>query len=64
MSFDIDAEPMVKSPKDLQPRKGRGFTKSELVAAELNTKEARSMGLMVDIRRKTHHEENVELLKK
>ena len=64
MSFDIDAEPMVKSPKDLQPRKGRGFTKSELVAAELNIKEARSMGLMVDIRRKTHHEENVELLKK
>jgi hypothetical protein len=64
MSFDIDAKPVVKSPKDLHPRKGRGFTKSEIVAAELNIKEARDMGLMVDLRRKTHHEENVELLKK
>ncbi|MHA2425986.1 MAG: ribosomal protein L13e [Candidatus Thorarchaeota archaeon] len=64
MSFDIDAKPVVKSPKDLHPRKGRGFTKSELVAAELNIKEAREMGLMVDLRRKTHHDENVEILKK
>ncbi len=63
MSFDIDAKPVVKSPKDLVPRKGRGFTKSELVAAELNIKEARDMGLMVDLRRKTHHDENVEILK-
>ncbi|MFW9847628.1 MAG: ribosomal protein L13e [Candidatus Thorarchaeota archaeon] len=64
MSFDIDAKAVVKSPKELTPRKGRGFTKSELVAADLNVKEARDMGLMVDLRRKTHHDENVEILKK
>ena len=64
MSFSIDAKPVVKSPKDFPPRKGRGFTRSELKSAELSVKEARDMGLMVDLRRKTLHEENVEILKK
>lgn len=63
MSFDVIAEPFVKSPKDAKPRRGRGFTKSELNEAELSVKEARDMGLIVDLRRKSTHPENVEILK-
>lgn len=63
MGYDITIEPSVKSPKDLRPKKGRGFTKGEIQAADLTVKDARDMGLMVDLRRKTHHEANVEALK-
>ncbi len=63
MSFDVTAEPFVKSPNDAKPRRGRGFTKGELQEAGLSIKEARDMGLIVDVRRKTLHAENVEILK-
>jgi large subunit ribosomal protein L13e len=63
MSFDIIPEPSVKSPGDRKPRRGRGFSKSEILKAGLDVKEARDMGLIVDIRRQTLYEDNVEALK-
>jgi len=63
MSYDIIPEPVVKSPKTAESRVGRGFTKEELKQANLTVKEARDMGLIADLRRKTFHEQNVEILK-
>jgi large subunit ribosomal protein L13e len=63
MSFDIIAEPAVKSPKDAKPRRGRGFSIEETQQSGLTVDDARKMGLFVDIRRKTTYPENVEALK-
>jgi large subunit ribosomal protein L13e len=63
MSFDIIAEPTVKSPRDGRPKRGRGFSSEETAQAGLSIEEARRMGLIVDIRRKTIHPENVDALK-
>ncbi|MFX1368357.1 MAG: ribosomal protein L13e [Promethearchaeota archaeon] len=63
MSFDIIAEPVVKSPRDARPRRGRGFSVTETKEAGLTMKEARQMGLIIDNRRRTAHSENVEILK-
>lgn len=63
MSFDIIAEPSVKSPKSARPRRGRGFSKEETYQAGLTIEDARKMGLIVDLRRKTVYPENVEALK-
>jgi len=63
MTFTLVPESVVKSSKTKHPRRGRGFSAEELSQAELSMKDARSMGLIVDLRRKTSHEENVEALK-
>jgi len=63
MSFDIIAEPTVKSPRDGRPKRGRGFSSEETSQAGLTINEARQMGLIVDLRRKTVHPENVNALK-
>ena len=63
MSFDIIAEPAVRTPKDGQPRRGRGFSRDEVKQAGLTIGDARKMGLMVDLRRGTVYPENVEGLK-
>jgi len=63
MSFDIIAEPVVRSPKDAKPRRGRGFSIEETIQSGLTVVDARKMGLIVDIRRKTAYPENVEALK-
>ena len=63
MSFDIIAESIVKSPQDGRPKRGRGFSSEETAQAGLTIDEARRMGLIVDIRRKTVHQENVDALK-
>jgi hypothetical protein len=63
MSFDIITEPVVKSPKDARPRRGRGFSLTETKEAGLDVKEAREMGLIIDNRRRTTHPENIEILK-
>jgi len=53
----------VESPALKTPRKGRGFSKDELVAVKLSIKEAREAGLIVDLRRKSKYKVNVEALK-
>ena len=60
MSFDIIAEPTVRTPKEAKPRRGRGFSRGEIEQAELTITDARNMGLMVDTRRKTVYPENIE----
>jgi hypothetical protein len=62
MSYDIIAEPTVKSPRDARPKKGRGFSIEETKQAGLTIDDARRMGLLVDLRRKTAHPENVKAL--
>ena len=63
MSYDIIAEPMVRSPRNGRPKRGRGFSSEETAQAGLTIDEARRMGLIVDLRRKTAHPENVDALK-
>ncbi len=63
MSFDIIAEPTVRSPRNGRPKKGRGFSIEETKEAGLTIDDARRMGLLVDLRRKTAHPENVSALK-
>lgn len=43
-------------------RKGRGFSRKELKEVGLNPKSALRLGIPIDKRRKTKHEENVKLL--
>jgi large subunit ribosomal protein L13e len=54
-------------PKILKPdgkqRSGRGFSRDEIEKAGLNSTEAAKLGLPVDFRRKTAHDENVEVVK-
>ena len=63
MNSDFTAEPVVTLPKDRRPKRGRGFSRAEAKEAGLSIKRARDMGLMVDLRRKTCHQENIEVLK-
>jgi len=63
MSYDIIAEPAVRAPKDARPRRGRGFSREEIQQAGLTIEDARKMGLMVDLRRKTVYPENIDGLK-
>ena len=53
--------PMIFRPDTV--REGRGFSVAEVQAAGLNPGEAEILGIPVDLRRKSTHEENVEILK-
>jgi large subunit ribosomal protein L13e len=44
-------------------RYGRGFSREELKKAGISLKEALKLGVSVDSRRKTAHQENIEMLK-
>ena len=55
-------KPKIIKPNENQ-RNGRGFSLREIENAGLNTANARKIGLPVDLRRKTAHEENVEAVK-
>jgi large subunit ribosomal protein L13e len=44
-------------------REGKGFSLLELKTVELTAGKAKKMGIPVDLRRKTSHEENIETLK-
>lgn len=45
-------------------RCGKGFSREELKAVGLSVKEALSLKIPVDIRRKTRHDENIQALKR
>ena len=68
MSKEVDVpRPIVQAPlhKELpvKLRVGRGFSVPELKAVGLDVKRARRLGLKVDERRDSRHEENVNILK-
>lgn len=63
MSFNDSVRPVVKSPDTKALRSGRGFSRKELSEAGLTVNEARSIGLVVDLRRRTAYSENVEAIK-
>ena len=68
MSKDTGAlRPIVRAPlrKELPARlrTGRGFSVLELKAVGLDVKKARKLGLRVDERRNSCHDENVKVLK-
>lgn len=58
-------EPIVYKPgtRKRENRVGRGFSLGELKAVGLDFKKALKMGLSIDKRRKSIHQENIELLK-
>ena len=49
--------------KDGKPKEGRGFSTEKLKKTELDIKKALKLGIPVDLKRRTFHEENVEALK-
>jgi len=49
--------------KDGKPKEGRGFSKEELRKVTLGSKEALKLGIPIDSKRRTLHEENVKTLK-
>jgi len=49
--------------KGAKPRYGRGFSLQELKKAGLSLKEALRLHIPVDSRRRTLHEENIEVIK-
>jgi len=56
------AKPKVFKKSGKQ-RHGKGFSREELKRAGLSLKEALKFGIPVDFRRRTTHEENVEVVK-
>ena len=55
-------KPNIFKP-DGKQRSGRGFSRDEIGKAGLNSAEAARIGLPVDSRRKTAHDENVDAVK-
>jgi large subunit ribosomal protein L13e len=49
--------------KDGKPKEGRGFSVKELQEAELDLKKTLKLEIPVDLRRRSLHKENVEVLK-
>jgi ribosomal protein L13E len=55
-------EPKVFKKSGKQ-RQGKGFSREELKKAGSNPKQALKLGIRLDLKRRTAHEENVEALK-
>jgi len=55
-------QPIVLKKKD-KTRKGKGFSRSELREAEIDSKQALKLGIPIDLRRKTKSKENIKILK-
>jgi large subunit ribosomal protein L13e len=53
----------VVQKKGKRTKEGRGFSRGELREAGIDVKRALKLGIPVDSRRKTRHEENVKRLK-
>jgi len=63
--------PLVKRPRllkhagiDQGMRPGKGFSELELKEAGLSIREARKLGIPIDLRRRSAHSWNIEALKK
>jgi len=54
----------VVRKKNERTRRGKGFSRGELREIELDFKQALKLGIPIDRRRKTKHQENIEILKK
>ena|GEM_PF-334360 len=59
-------KPIIYKPATgkMEVRIGRGFSIGELKEVGLSEKEARKLGIYVDRRRKSIHNENIEILRK
>nr|KJR73548.1 MAG: 50S ribosomal protein L13 [Thermoproteus sp. AZ2] len=61
--------PLVKEPLKISKggvgglRPGRGFSRGEVEAVGLNVEQARLLGIYVDTRRRSAHEENIKALR-
>ncbi len=53
--------PTVK--RGIRTREGKGFSKAELAAVDLTLGRAKTMGIPMDHRRGSSHEENIKVLK-
>ena len=62
ISFMMTTRPSI-SRKNGKQRLGRGFSSQELKKAGLSFKEALKLGVPVDLRRRTDHEKNIDLIK-
>jgi ribosomal protein L13E len=51
------------SKRDGKQRRGRGFSTGELEKAGLNSTQAKRLEIPVDGRRKTAHDQNIEIMK-
>ncbi|MGB9676392.1 MAG: ribosomal protein L13e [Candidatus Bathyarchaeales archaeon] len=49
--------------KDGKQRLGKGFSREELKKAGISLKDALKLGIPIDARRRTAHQENVEAIK-
>jgi ribosomal protein L13E len=58
----VTIEPRVFD-SDKKQRRGRGFSREEIRRAGLTPRQALKHGVIVDYKRKTGHDENVEALK-
>lgn len=54
---------VVVRKKGGEKRRGRGLSREELKKAGIGVKQALSLGLPVDVRRRTVHGENVKMIK-
>ena len=61
-NFMVPVEPKVFKTGQRQ-RRGRGFSREEIKKAGSSPAEALRLGVPVDFKRRTAHEENVEALK-
>jgi large subunit ribosomal protein L13e len=57
----MKVQAIVKRKRRIRP--GRGFSRAELKEVNLSVREALKLGIPVDVRRSTKHDENIEILK-
>ena len=58
----MNVQPVVYRKRRV--RRGRGFSREELKALNLTLKKALRLGIPIDPRRRSRHEENIEALRR
>ncbi len=62
--WEKHAKPVVQAPSRKRcSREGKGFSIAELQDVGLTVSRARSLGVLIDVRRRTHYPENSRTLK-